>query len=135
MKRVQLFTIDPAGGVHGLQHKKGQGVDLCQFGKAHVRRATLIEWDDEAQAWAIKDFTPGTGTSDPTTGPAWSGNVFKDARVDVSQWDVRLPQGVAPAERWNCPVLFADYDEAVQAEVQVIQYRQRTNFTGSGVSV
>jgi hypothetical protein len=131
----QVITIDPAGGIHGMEHKKGQGVNLRQFGKANVKRATLIEWDEAAQAWAIKDFTPGTSTTDPTTGPPWTGNVFKEARVDPIQWAVRLPEGVANADRWNAPVLFDDYEEAVQAEVQVIQHRQQTNFAGSGVSV
>jgi len=114
----QVITVGPNGELFGLDHKN-KGVQLRDFGHAETKRATLIEWDSAEQGWIIRSFTPGTETTDPTTGDPWT----------VTDWENSTP--------WNCPLpasaeirdgsdvlLFADYDEAVAAEVVVIQARQ-----------
>lgn len=49
----QVITFSPDGSVSGLQRKPGQGIDLRQFGKAEIKRASEIVWDTDVQAWYI----------------------------------------------------------------------------------
>ena len=40
----QVITVKPFGQMEGLQHKKGQGIDLRQFGNAEINRASEVLW-------------------------------------------------------------------------------------------
>lgn len=104
----QVVTICTNGALKGLEHK-GRCLDLKQFGKAVVERITLIEWDSENQGWYIR----------------WaSEDKRKWGRKELQQVE-NLPQMTLkiPLDE-NEPVLFARYENAVEAEVAAIQQRQ-----------
>lgn len=50
----QVITIQPDGGMSGLHHKKGKGLDLRQFGKVSIRRVSEILWDEDEQNWYVR---------------------------------------------------------------------------------
>jgi hypothetical protein len=110
MAGKQVITIDPCGDMRGLDHKR-KGLDLRQFGKAKTQRATLIEWDDLAQDWFIK--------FPPPEGGGWTRMEFKRAGVGFTQFN-----GYALTERFDSLIHFAEYEDAVSAEVAVIQALQ-----------
>lgn len=97
----QLITVRPDGSLFGLKHKKGRGVDLTKFGKAKVKRVTLIEWDEDYQEWYIKWID---------TAKRWTTKFIMDSVLPES----KLPGGEKTA-------YFKDYDEAVDIEISVVQ--------------
>jgi hypothetical protein len=111
----QVITVKPDGSLFSLQHKKGQGVDLRSFGSAKIERATLIEWSEDNQAWFIQ-WTKG-----PDAGDKWTFLNFgqPSSNFHHSKFNsVWLP---------GDPVIyFHDYEDAVRAEVAVIQNLQRS---------
>lgn len=102
----QVISIAPTGVVSGLQRKPGQGLDLRVLGKADIKRASLIEWDEEAQAWFI-DVLQEAGKG----------------RVSYRQWIAEVgttePEGLIGAANYldDSPMLFGEYDDAVKAEI------------------
>jgi hypothetical protein len=105
----QVITIHPDGSMSGLQHKRGKGVDLCQFGRASIERASHILWDEMGQCWFVEILTgPHAGKS--LTQSLWSGV--------TGQAECRLSVSAGVADVAPETVLgFADYDDAVAAEV------------------
>ena len=97
----QLITVRPDGSLFGLKHKKGRGVDLTKFGKAKVKRVTLIEWDEDYQEWYIR-----WADSDER----WTTKFIMDSVLPHT----KLPEGEEIA-------YFEDYDDAVETEILVIQ--------------
>lgn len=118
----QVIIIRPDGSIHGLQHKRGQGFDLRKMGNATIARETLIEWDEEHQMWFIEWAQDGPGFR---KGTRWGHGTLADAGF--------LAEDMAGAEWWgHCgerrlpapTIYFADYEDAVTAEVKVIQSMQ-----------
>lgn len=97
----QVVTISPDGTISGLQRKPGQGVDLRQFGKAAIVRASEIAWDDHLQKWFV-DVMQEAGKG-PMTLAKWL-----DAGLTICQGGGISAQGL---------LIFDDYDMAVKAEI------------------
>lgn len=107
----QVITIAPDGSIHSLQHKRGQGLDLKQFGKARIKRATLITHNEDRQQWFIHWPDSESGF--------WSPEVFEEAQVPFAEFN-----GVRASD--DAPVFFDEYEDAVKAEIAVIQSKQLT---------
>ncbi len=109
---MQVITIGPTGVMAGLQHKPGKGVDLRQFGKASITRASSIEWDEDAQRWTVLPLSGPTKDQSLTVS-----HVLQYARAMIS--DMTDLGGSGP--QWTVsPVdvlLFEDYDDAVSVEI------------------
>lgn len=110
---TQVITIQPFGVMSGLQRKPGQGLDLRQFGKADIKRASLIEWNADQQAWFI-DVLQEAGRG-PVTFVKWANAVAKGG---IATARVLLDQ---ITKNWKAPggepLFFAEYDEAVKVEI------------------
>ena len=50
----QVITIGPDGMMSGLQVKPGKGLDLRQFGRAEIERASEVLWDSDRQGWIVE---------------------------------------------------------------------------------
>ena len=113
---TQVISIAPDGSLHGLQHKKGKGVDLRQFGHAKIRRATLIEWQQDVQAWIVQyqEPIPGTPESIPRS---WGQEMAKECGVDPEEFGGRCCE-------FTDQIFFEDYDNAVLFEVAIFQKLQ-----------
>ncbi len=110
----QVITILPNGSIEGLAIK-GKALNLRQFGHAKIERTSEILWNEKAQAWTIqflhgslaKRFAgfrhlPLLGVEKP------------DAERIVATLSADC---VASFNRMTFP----DYDDAVRAEVIMIQ--------------
>ncbi len=111
--KTQVITIAPDGSLVGLDHKK-KGLDLRQFGRAEIKRVTLIEWSETQQQWFIRWDESRV---------LWKAREFVEAGVEFTAFNGvacahQLEEGVEPL------ILFNDYDDAVAAEVAVIQALQ-----------
>ena len=114
----QVITISPDGAISGLQHKKGKGVDLRVFGHAQIERASLIEWHEGKQAWWVH-IVAGR-----YTGEGLSYNLRRDT-VGVAPGEAFYPgstitAGAGAASICSGMYYFADYDDAVAAEVDFL---------------
>lgn len=108
---IQRITIRPDGSIAGLEHKNG--LPLRQFGKADIKRITLIEWDEEHQGWFIRWF-------EREGGRPWKLGLFSRCSIFlIPTYQARL----CKTTRGTLP-LFDHYEEAVAAEVAVIQALQ-----------
>jgi hypothetical protein len=119
MAGKQIITIDPLGDMRGMDHKR-KGLDLRQFGKAKTQRATLIEFDEGFQMWRIS-------WSEDVSFPVqtWTSETFMDCEV---QWGAF--NGISMVEPYDI-IFFTDYEDAVAAEVAVIQAMQlKGDFVG-----
>lgn len=110
----QVITVSLDGKLSGLDHKN-KGLDLRQFGKANIQRATLIEWDSYRQLWFIR-WECGEHSSD-----IWTDELFDTFGVDVESLGGSIYRDELEDSNIVC---FTDYDEAVRAEVAVIQAMQ-----------
>jgi hypothetical protein len=104
----QVITIGPDGSLSGLQHKRGQGVDLRQFGKAQIERASHIVWDEDYQAWLVELLT-GPHAGKTLTWGLWRAVT---GRADCP--------AALPSESEDSAILFADYEDGVLAEIAVL---------------
>jgi hypothetical protein len=114
----QVITIRPDGSIIGLDHKK-KGLDLRQFGKANIRRVTLIEWHEHYQLWMIS-WTEEVCFPSET----WMSTLFEDAGINWSDHN-----GLGIDQGGESLILFSDYDDAVGAEVAVVQAMQLSGDT------
>jgi hypothetical protein len=118
---LQRITIRPDGSAFGLDHKR-KGLQLRTLGKAKTTRATLIEWDESRQHWTIEWAIDGPIWK---KGQTWGPGSFLEAGVDLAsvKGAERLP--AFPGARFSDPfVYFEDYEDAVTAEIAVIQALQ-----------
>lgn len=99
----QVITIAPSGAMSGLQRKPGQGLDLRQFGKADIRRASLIEWAEDVQGWYIHVLQE-----------AGKGRVHEN---DLKAAGVAVPDGIAFTVGRRGALYFDEYDDAVKVEI------------------
>lgn len=110
----QVITIHPDGSLFGLQHKRGQGIDLRQFGEAQIRRETLIEWYQPRQKWYIRWANTKEGI--------WSESTFSNADVDPGEFGGSICRD--PLLGYDNTLYFTEYEDAVAAEIAVIQSLQ-----------
>lgn len=120
-RRRQVITVGSDGSLQGLQHKPGQGLDLRQFGAAKIERASEVVWHEGEQAWVV-EFRAGAGSL--------NGNILDEHDVMAAGLDVMNPGFKSIRGAWTpfgrtqgedpAVLLFADYDEAVKAEVAVL---------------
>lgn len=105
----QIVTINPDGSIDGLETKTG--LDLKQFGRAEVKRVSLIEWqdDDHGRGWYVLFIDgPRSGT-----------------KLSMRQWlDATKPELLdsppfmdTVRDDLDAPVLFNTYGFAVDAEI------------------
>ncbi len=114
--QTQVITITPNGAISGLQHKPGKGVNLQSFGQAKTTRASLVEWDEDAQKWYVEIIEgPMKGERIDAT---MLGQLGMDPGADTRfrGWHVKLPGGV---------ILFDNYDDGVEAEIAVLDEARR----------
>ena len=119
MTQRQVITVGADGSLQGLQHKPGKGLDLRQFGPAHIVRATEVLWHETDQGWFV-EFRSG-----PLTGELLDAGHVKAAGMDYESPPFPVKQNVYAAFGRNAaedePVLlFAEYDDAVKAEIAVL---------------
>jgi hypothetical protein len=105
----QVITIGPDGSVSGLHHKKGQGLDLRQFGKAQIERASHIVWDEQAQAWQVEVLTG------PYAGLTLTWSMWREA-THLDDCPAALPSD----QRDDATIQFAEYEDGVRAEIMVL---------------
>jgi len=103
----QVITIGPNGSLTGLQHKPGQGVDLRQFGRADIQRASEVLHCADRQKWYVEFRHAGT-----FTGKRLTHSMLFDAGHDLSNGQ--------PVQ--DTTAYFQDYDEAVAGEIAVLNY-------------
>lgn len=114
----QVITIAACGAVSGLQRKPGQGLDLTTLGKAEVRRASEILWDEDHQAWYVQPL--GGDCDSPLLTQAVTGCSFQIALgLAISDYAGAIqelaPSGFTTAADGR--MLFRSYDEAVRVEI------------------
>lgn len=90
----------------GLQHKKGKGLDLRQFGRAQIERASHIIWEEATQLWLVEVLT-GPYAGQTLTRKLWMLGVGSETVAHLA----------VPEAGDDSPLGFDDYEEAVQAEV------------------
>lgn len=106
----QVITIAPDGSMSGLQRKPNQGIDLRQFGKANIQRASLIEWDEAEQAWFI-NVLQKAGEGPVTLGDYCQASPARPCIIDYA------PSVITTNTGWDQVLLFGDYDDAVRVEI------------------
>lgn len=115
--KTQLISIDPFGGVESLQFK-GTGIDLRDMGNARIERVSDIVFDETTQRWQIKlllgecagELVPGALVS-----AALSHAEAEDMPHTSFEWELAGPLAA-----------FREYDDAVAAEVLVVQWARLT---------
>ena len=115
----QVITISPDGGMSGLQRKRGQGIDLRQFGHAKITRASSIEWHEDLQHWYIKVLDPNVSLYVNFKGLPFT--------VTYDIWRHQVGES-KPKGSVTIPVImhranylyFQEYEDAVAAEVQFL---------------
>ena len=108
----QLVIVDSVGGIRGLDHKR-KGLDLKQFGVSLVRRETLIEWENSKMGWYIRWYNQKESK-------VWGLEEFKILEEEL-RTVLRTSNYVS-----SQMILFSDYEDAVNAEIAVIQRLQRS---------
>ena len=102
----QVVTISPDGSLSGLERKRGQGIDLKMFGQAEVVRASHIVWREGTE------ITRG-----------WIVEFLKGPRAESLMVPADLEGTGLLADRRDATdgaALFDDYDDAVKAEIAVL---------------
>lgn len=124
----QVITIAKDGTISGLQHKKGKGIDLRQFGHAEIERASEIEWNEVAQCWHVVPLSENV--------VRWMlGRSDTRATMKLSHWTrtvgTAAPEGSCPVPMMprpagnDCWLGFDDYEDAVKAEVAFLNALRR----------
>lgn len=106
---TQVITIGPDGSLQGLMRKKGEGIDLREFGPAKIERTSLVEFDEERQLFHVQ-FIAGPLSGKLLTYPLFAACTGKTVRFNNSDHVMR----------------FESYEEAVKYEIMVLDgYRAR----------
>lgn len=116
MNTQQIITIRPDGSIAGLQHKKGKGLDLRQLGKAAIRRITKIIFCENSQKWFIEWEPRYIAEKREVLFSVWQSSLFNQYEVQWSDFKGE--------ENDNKTIMFDDYDDAVKAEVALVQSMQ-----------
>lgn len=117
----QVITIGADGSMSGLQRKPGQGLDLRQFGRAHIERASEIVWDEMAQRWQVSIFSGRVFNENglQLTGTYLTHRMWlAGARLNPNTLaEIGGEMGGDERNDPDAPVDFQDYDAAVRAEI------------------
>jgi len=106
---TQVITIGTDGSLQGLMRKKGEGVDLREFGPAHIERTSLIQFDEGKQKFYV-EFIAGPLAGKLLTYPLFAACTRLPVRFNNSDHVMR----------------FETYEEAVKCEIMVLDgYRAR----------
>jgi hypothetical protein len=118
----QIITIDTLGNIETLKRKKGKGIDIAPLVKKQtIQRISLVEWDEENQKWFL---TLQLGT---LAGCVMSHEIVRRVTGAV------IAAEIAPdAENARTALLWDDYDDAVKAEVEIIE---QARLAGNGAMV
>ena len=117
----QVITIGKEGSMTTLDHKK-KGVGVSSIGKRSIKRVSEIEFQDEFQMWGVR-FLQGQ----------LKGNLAKLHPEHIGDYDKgSLPLSLVMNSESinedytneNGEFLFSDYEDAVNAEVKIIQWMQ-----------
>lgn len=116
MPHTQVITIGADGSMSGLQRKPGQGLDLRQFGKADITRASLIEFDTDEQRWYVDILQEaGRGLLTPRR--------WQDEGLAFELIACEFETGDGFDTR---PIFFREYDEGVRAEIIYLDALRKT---------
>ena len=119
-ERIQppLTIAELDGNMSGLQVKPGKGVDLRQFGRADIKRASDITWDEDAQAWTV------VCKVGKYAGHAMTNREYHTAcKAMGNEFDCHL---IGQPEHDAAPAQFDDYDEAVTGEIDWLNHIRLT---------
>lgn len=114
----QVVTIGPDGTISGLQHKKGQGFDLRALGKAQIKRASEVLWSEPYQGWYV-EMRGGAGRY---SGWPLSRDLMRlagDPEVPPHTTGL-IPANGEPPQPSALTLLFEEYEDAVKAEIAVL---------------
>lgn len=108
MTTTQVISISPKGEVSGLQVKPGKGFDLRKLGKAKIERASEVLFNEDNQKWYVQ-IVKGKYAGDTVT-------------------YMRHQRALGEPVMTNCDFTlhFNEYDEAVQAEIAVLDHIRLT---------
>lgn len=113
----QVISVKANGSISGLQHKPGKGIDLRQFGKANITRASEIVWNEMVQKWYVQ-FIRGPLAGHTLTQDVWERlNMPTPAGEPPELHPVESPIGHELCATVYPTAMFEEYDEAVDAEV------------------
>ena len=123
MPTKQLITISPTGEVSSLQMKKGKGLDLRVLGEASIKRSSLIEWDEQEQAWFIKllDYRGCRPDKESLFHTVVSRDLVETAGDDALCVMGDLGEACWHGGSGECAVYFKEYEDAVTLEIATIQ--------------
>lgn len=103
----QVITITPHGAIVGLEHKPGRGIDLKQFGRADkITRASEPIFCPDRQQWRVEFRDAGR----------WTGFTLTRSLLGMARGE---PVPHVGAED---PAFFSAYDDAVQGEIDALNY-------------
>ncbi len=97
----QVITIGADGSIQGLMRKTG--LDLRQFGKADIERVSLVTFNTEAQKFFV-EFIAG-----PLQGRVLTHTLYAACTGKRVSFKAAKPT-----------MLFDDYEDAVAAEIEVL---------------
>jgi hypothetical protein len=119
----QVLVIGQDGSIGGLVHE-GKGIDLLTFGKAQIKRATIIEWSELLQGWYIEWYK--SSWFDPVWRKSLVSGLTDETVLEILKKAKEMPSGSFTDGSIDDPVLvFPTYKDAVAVEVAVIQSRQK----------
>jgi hypothetical protein len=123
----QVITIGADGSVSGLQVKPGKGFDLRCLGKAEIKRASEVIWDANSQMWKV-ELREGAGVycgrmldmflAEESLGVDWW-DLLGDTWV-VTTTPIKLRNEPEYDSKNELVLQFQDYDDAVKAEIAVL---------------
>lgn len=117
--KTQLITIDPFGGAESLQFK-GTGVDLREMGSVEIQRVSDVVFDSALQRWTVK-LLLGEKAGLPLTA-----HMVEKARSHAEAEGIPFTPFSFEKRGRRSLATFQEYDDAVAAEVLVIQWARLT---------
>lgn len=99
----QVITISPDGTMETLRQKKGQGIDLREFGEIEMKRVSEVSLDEENQKYYVQ-FLDG----------ALEGRILTVALFDFIQ------TGAEEYKPDLNPAMFDFYEDGVEAEIKAL---------------
>ena len=98
-----VISIDPFGGLHGLQ--MSGGLPLTALGRAKIERISEVIWREAEQRWVVV-FRKGPLKGRPIT------------RIDLHTYGIAMPTVRAATDG---VLLFEEYAHGVAAEIALVE--------------
>lgn len=119
----QVITLNQLGEMEGLQNR--DGVDLREFGKAEIERASEVQWSNEDQAWYVefKNRTAEKLLSHTQTSKLLKNMLHEAAnalKIDLNHFGELKFQD-------DSTILFQNYEDGVRGEIAALNYYRLTN--------